>query len=87
MQQGTSNLKTEFENNLSCTGFYPLILRPTRVTKNTASLLDNIFTTEVKFRVDSGILLSDISDHFPIFAMYHYDIHAKKIKDYVTFRK
>ena len=46
----------------------PVINKPTRVTKNTATAIDHIFINSVttnKFK--TGIIKSDISDHFPIF--------------------
>ena len=49
--------------------FVPLITRPTRITKETATLIDNIFTNNLQDISTSfqGILVTDISDHFPIF--------------------
>ena len=61
-----------FLHNLSSCGFHPTINKPTRVTSNSTSIIDNIFTNvnnisdSVEVRVP-GILLTDISDHFPIF--------------------
>ena len=53
------------ETNLK-EGMYPTITRPTRVTKTTATLLDNIFLNEELHSDDaSHILLDNISDHFP----------------------
>ena len=50
--------------------FVPLIDRPTRVTEHPASLIDNIFTNAITLdeseKVKSGILFTDISDHFPV---------------------
>jgi hypothetical protein len=52
-----------FSNN-----FVSLINKPTRVTKYTATLIDNIFTNNlVNTSIDHGLFLVDISDHFPIF--------------------
>ena len=48
--------------------FTPLITKPTRVTSNTATLIDNIFTNSSRNSFN-GILLSDISDHIPIFCI------------------
>ena len=49
---------------------FPLITKPARVTKDTATLIDHIFTNN--FETDSkhvqGILCTSISDHF---AMFH----------------
>ena len=48
---------------------FPLITKPTRVTKDTATLIDHIFTNN--FETDSkhvqGILCTSISDHFAVF--------------------
>ena len=51
--------------------FYNLISRPTRITYAT-SLFDNIHTYSVSFDKDklSGVLKSDISDHFMVFCMF-----------------
>ena len=54
-------------------GMYPLISNPTRVTSMSATLIDNIFTNEMKYQVNSGVLISDISDHLPVFAICYYD--------------
>src|SRR6218665_3232200 len=44
----------------------PTILRPTRITEFSATLLDNIFTNCPNYNMDSCILIDDISDHLPI---------------------
>ena len=48
---------------------FPLITKPIRVTKDTAILVDHIFTSN--FETDSkhvqGILCTSISDHFAVF--------------------
>ena len=49
--------------------FIPVINRPTRVTKNTFTLIDKIFTNhhDVKEHQHHGILKTDITDHFRYF--------------------
>ena len=49
--------------------FVPLINRPTRVTSSSATLIDDIFTNNHNALVKSyqGIMVTDLSDHFPIF--------------------
>ena len=49
---------------------YPLIHFPTRITQNTCSLLDNIFTNNLD-HMFTGVLTADISDHLPIFSLCH----------------
>ena len=47
-------------------GLTPTISKPTRVTKTSATLIDNIFcSVNMIDYYESHILLSDISDHFP----------------------
>ena len=50
-------------------GFFPMISKPTRIVKENSTLIDNIFTNDVLNDSTSGIMCSDISDHFPIFAI------------------
>jgi len=47
-------------------GCIPLISHPTRITVNTVSLIDHVCTNNVKGIDNSFILVSDMSDHFPI---------------------
>ena len=58
----------EFLEVMYSHAFNPLITKPTRVTGNTATLIDNIFTNSSRNSFN-GIILSDISDHFPIFCI------------------
>ena len=53
-------------------GLYPLIDRPTRVTSHSATIIDNVFTNQVK-NLTSGLIVDDISDHFAIFTLYKFD--------------
>ena len=49
--------------NLSL-GLVPTITRPTRITRNTATLIDNIFISQTWLEnFECGILVDDISDH------------------------
>lgn len=67
----------DFLNNLSSCGFVPTINRPTRITNTSISLIDNVLTNVNTIDsnvnvVSSGILLSDITDHLPIFVSANY---------------
>ena len=49
-------------------GYSPCINRPTRVTATTHTIIDNIWIKNVGIEESkSGIIFSEISDHFPIF--------------------
>ncbi len=58
----------EFINNMYSHSIYPTINKPTRITKYSATLIDNIFTNNVNsLNTAQGILFTDISDHLPVF--------------------
>ena len=57
----------DFLNQMFSSSFYPLIPRPTRVTKSSATLTDNIYVNYVEENYKSGLLFSDLSDHLPVF--------------------
>ena len=63
----------------SCSGMlYPLIDRPSRITTHSCTLIDNIFTNQINYSIRSGLLMNDITDHLPIFALCNYEIENKK---------
>ena len=55
-----------FIDLLTSHSFLPLIDKPTRITDTSATLIDNLWSNILP-SPESGILLSDISDHLPIF--------------------
>ena len=59
--------------------FFPTIHWSTRVTPKTATLIDNIFCNSPS-AIHSGVILSDISDHFPIFTV----LNVKFIKNNIS---
>ena len=59
-------------------GLYPLIDRPSRITTHSCTLIDNIFTNQINYSIRSGLLMNDITDHLPIFALCNYEIENKK---------
>ena len=49
-------------------GLIPTITKPTRITSTSATLIDNIYVKHNKqLDVNSAILVTDMSDHFPVF--------------------
>ena len=49
---------------------YPTITRPTRITHNSATLIDNIYVSDSLHRsFESTIIINDMSDHLPVLAM------------------
>ena len=69
MKHTSHNPTSEFIDLMFSNSFIPLINKPTRVTSKTATLIDNIFINEYKNenKYMTGILATDISDHYPIF--------------------
>jgi len=63
------NSTTEFINSMYSNSLYPTITRPTRITTHSATLIDNIFTNVIDRPVSSGLIITDISDHLPVFAI------------------
>ena len=58
----------DFFNLVFQNGFLSLVQRPTRVTRTSATVIDHILTNRVlENKIQSGIIKTDISDHFPIF--------------------
>ena len=54
------------QNNLDF-GLIPTVTRPTRITRSTATLIDNIFVSQnLCGKYVSNILLNDVSDHLPV---------------------
>ena len=51
-----------FYNNLTAAGYLPRISLPTRITNHSATLIDNIFSTEL-CNNDSAVIVNHISDH------------------------
>ena len=60
-------LDTLLENS-----FLPLITLPTRIGHNSATILDHICTNIADDSFDFGIIVSDISYHFPVFYIRHF---------------
>ena len=70
---------TQLLNAYISSSLIPTITRPTRITHTMATLIDNIFLKHnTNFDIHSGIIISDISDHMPIFCLYGNSSPAKK---------
>ena len=72
-----------FFNILCCYGFLPQILQPTRVTENSATVIDNIFSNNITNEATSGNILLTLSEHFSQFlSINRGTIDYKKINMY-----
>ena len=67
--------------------FIPTITKPTRVTNDTATLIDHIWTNCIDHHtINSDIILTDISDHFPV-VMHLPTVHRPSLYKTITYRK
>ena len=81
-------------------GFIPLINRPTRVTDKSATLIDHIFSNNYinNLSLYQGVMVTDITDHYPVFHITHslenltapeeyYMTRKMNVKNYDKFKK
>ena len=74
----SSNYAQDFLFTLQSLNLTPTIDKPTRVHRNSATLIDNIFTNKVEENIISGNLISDVSDHFAQFCISQSPISKEK---------
>ena len=64
----SNHLTSEFLETMYSFSYIPVINKPTKVQKNSVTIIDNIFSNNINGTFDlSGILYTDVSDHFPVF--------------------
>ena len=63
------NQTNEFLVSLASNSFIPLILQPTRITSDSNTLIDKIFSNAIDPDIISGNLTAAISDHLPQFSI------------------
>lgn len=73
-----NNYVNQYIDLLMSFGCVQVITKPTRVTMNSASIIDHIITNCNNVTHTTGILLSDLSDHFPI--IYCIDLKKRPVK-------
>ena len=71
LKEGREDITDDFINMFRSFNFQPIITRPTRIGRNDSlSLIDHIWTNTHSIS-SHGVLISDITDHFPIFCGIH----------------
>ena len=63
-----------------------MITKPTRITTHSATLIDNIFTNNTDVPSKNGSIISDLSDHFPIYSVIATDHHPAKSRNQIIVR-
>ena len=77
---------SEFLDLMYSNMLFPLIMRPTRITSNTATLIDNIFTNNLNHVTFNGLLFTDISDHLPVFSISRDQYNEPDITTPIVYR-
>ena len=83
----TNNHYCEYFDEVVSQGFIPRITLPTRISEQSSTLIDNIYTNNIDERESSGILLNQISDHQMIFTLienFSYVTQAPKFVEVQT---
>ena len=86
----TDSSTQKFFNLLCCYGFLPHIIQPTRLTTNTSTVIDNVYSNNIQDEVISGNILLTLSEHFSQFISVKRErIDIKKVnispRDHSTF--
>ena len=68
-------------------GLHYLITKPSRITKTSSTLIDNILTNNILYEHISGLIFEDLSDHLPIFTLCKNDNLSFQVNDSVYIRK
>jgi hypothetical protein len=68
----TDNNAANYHDLITSNGYLQTITRATRIQHNNFSLIDHILTNSPSTKSQSGILISDISDHFFTFTLPDY---------------
>lgn len=61
---------TDFIDTMYSKGRFPVITKPSRITTDTATLIDNIYTNEIEAKIVGGLFINDMADHLPVFAIF-----------------
>ena len=76
----------EFVNMLFSYHFQPTILHPTRITDTSSTVIDNIYLNNtIDTNINSGNILSMISDHLPQFAILSDNAPDYKTSSYFAY--
>ena len=70
---------------LSCS-FMPKLMNPTRMTRRSQTLIDNIFYNAVQPKIIAGNITTDISDHLIQFIAIPGKWHTEHLNEYIYIR-
>ena len=67
----THQKTNDFIDNVIAQGLIPYITKPTRITSTTATFIDHLYSNHTHTEYDSGIIITDMTDHFGIFHLIY----------------
>jgi hypothetical protein len=67
LKYGINDKTSDYVDGILSRGFLPVIHKPTRVTHTSATLIDHIYPNLTCNNTLSGIILTDVADHFGTF--------------------
>ena len=68
-------------------GFFPKITLPTKFSDQSATLIDNVFSTNIEEKEVAGILLNHISDHQLLFTYIENLSYIEKVPKFINIQK
>ena len=77
----TDNTVAEFLDKMCSSSLLPQITHPTRISKTSQTLIDNIFSTIISDESKTGNITTVISDHFCQFFSFPFFENTNKTKD------
>ena len=84
---GTHKKTNDFLDNVISQGFVPQIIKPTRITSASATLIDHIYCNHAHTNCDSGIIITDIADHFGVFHVAYENMKVENHPTYIQVRQ
>ena len=77
----------EFFDHIISRGFFPKITLLTRFSDQSATLIDNVFSTNIEEKEVPGILLNHISDHQLLFTNIENFSYIEKVPKFINIHK
>ena len=77
----------EFFEPIISSGFFLKITLPTRFTDQSATLIDDVFSTNIEEKEISDILLNHISDHQLLFTCIENVSYIEKVRKFINIQK
>jgi len=63
----THSKTNEYLDTIITHGYFPVITKPTRICSSAATLIDHIYINDISSTHHSGIIITDVTDHFGTF--------------------